>query len=71
MYEGLKNLISEWKRFQDHKIPNRIRLRELKSIKETVERLLADMRKDDSEYNRITEEDLEVLEEILGFYYNL
>lgn len=67
MYEGLKNLISEWKRFQDQKIPNRIRLRELKSIKETVERLLADMRKDDSEYNRITEEDLEVLEEILGF----
>lgn len=68
MYEKLKNLLVEWKKYSnpDEQMPGRIRRNELWSIGKSIELTLAEMRGTD-EYQEITEEEWENIKHIFNF----
>lgn len=68
MYEKLKSLLNEWKKYSNpnEKMPENIRENEKWSIGKSVELTLTEMR-GTGEYSEITEDDKELIEKIYNF----
>ncbi len=68
MYEKLKSLLNEWKKYSNpnEKMPENIRENEKWSIGKSVELTLTEMR-GTGEYSEITEDDKKLIEKIYNF----